>query len=200
MDRGQRPADDVGISLTDFITASLIGVGLAMDAAAVSMTGGANAKKAGLIAAALLAALFFGGFQMGMLLLGGIGGESLKEAVSGIDHWIAFFLLAAVGGKMLLESGHTGEDKRINLLDARILLLLSVATSIDALAVGVAFADHSLIETAMIVGLATALISFVSVWVGSRYGCALDNKAEILGGVVLILIGLNILQSHLFAI
>ena len=80
---------------------------------------------------------------------------------------------------MLLESGHAGEDKKVDLLDARILLILSVATSIDALAVGVgvAFADHSLLETVVIVGLATAAISFCSVFIGSRYGCKLEGKA-----------------------
>lgn len=172
-----------------------------MDSAAVSMTGGANAKKGKLVAAALLAALFFGGFQGIMLYFGGIGGEGLKGIVSEIDHWVAFILLAIVGGKMLLESGHRSEEKRVNLLDARILLILSIATSIDALAVGVgvAFADHSLLETAITVGAATALISFSSVFIGSCFGCRLEGKAEAFGGIVLILIGLNILQSHLLA-
>jgi manganese efflux pump family protein len=190
----------VGIPLTDFFTAVLIGVGLAMDAAAVSMTGGANAKTGSVAKAALLAALFFGAFQFGMLYAGGVGGEALKRAVSDIDHWVAFFLLCAVGGKMLLESRRAGgEDTKANLLDARILLVLALATSIDALAVGVgvAFADHSLIETAIIVGVATATISFFSVFIGSRFGCKLGGRAEVLGGAVLILIGLNILRTHL---
>ncbi|MCI0503268.1 manganese efflux pump MntP family protein [Candidatus Micrarchaeota archaeon] len=181
------------------MTALLIGVGLAMDSAAVSMTGGANAKQGKLAAAALLAALIFGGFQGIMLFLGGLGGEGLRGMVSEFDHWVAFILLAVVGGKMLLESCHSGEDKKVNLLDARILLILAVATSIDSLAVGVgvAFADHSLLETAIIVGAATALISFSSVFIGSRFGCRLEGKAGIFGGVVLILIGLNILRTHM---
>lgn len=187
--------------MTDFFTAVLIGVGLAMDSAAVSMIGGANAKEGGMLRAAILAAIFFGGFQGGMLLLGGIGGGELKAAASEFDHWVAFFLLAAVGGKMLLESGHTGKDRQVNLLDARTILILSFATSIDALAVGagVAFADHSLLETATIAGIITALISFASVYAGRCFGCKLEQKAEVFGGMVLILIGLNILQSHLFS-
>jgi putative Mn2+ efflux pump MntP len=191
----------VGIPLTDYFTAALAGIGLAMDASAVSMTGGMNSKKGSLARAALLAALFFGGFQAMMLLLGGIGGAGLRELVSGIDHWIAFGLLAVVGGKMLHEAPHKSGDKKVDLLNARMLLVLAVATSIDALAVGVgmAFADHSLLEAAVIVGAVTAAISFASVYVGSRYGVALEGKAEAFGGIVLILIGLNILQSHLLA-
>ncbi|MFH0885252.1 MAG: manganese efflux pump [Candidatus Micrarchaeota archaeon] len=190
----------MGISLTDFITALLIGIGLSMDASAVSMTGGANAKGGSLTGAAFRAAFFFGAFQGGMLLIGGIGGESIKAVISEIDHWVAFFLLAAVGGKMLLESRHMGEDKRVDLLNARILILLAVATSIDALAVGIgiAFADHSLFDTAIIVASTTALISFASVFAGKKYGCALEGKAEAFGGIVLTLIGLNILLSHIF--
>lgn len=198
----QRQAHDVGIPLTDYYTAAFVGIGLAMDASAVSMTGGMNSKKGNLGRAALLAALFFGGFQAMMLFIGGIGGTGLKEMVSGIDHWIAFGLLSVVGGKMLLESRHMGRDKRVDLLDARLLLVLAIATSIDALAVGVgvAFADHTLLDTAIIVGAVTAAICFVSVYLGSRYGVALEGKAEAFGGIVLILIGLNILQSHLFAV
>jgi putative Mn2+ efflux pump MntP len=133
-------------------------------------------------------------------LLGGIGGEGIRGMISDIDHWVAFVLLGAVGGKMLLESRHMGIDKRINLLDARILVLLAIATSIDALAVGVgvAFTDHSLLETAAIVAFTTAIISFASVYAGKKYGCALEGKAEAFGGIVLILIGLNILLGHIF--
>jgi putative Mn2+ efflux pump MntP len=187
--------------LTDILTAVLVGIGLAMDSSAVSMAGGAGSKKEGLMNAALLTALFFGFFQGGMLLAGGLGGESLKAQVSQIDHWIAFGLLAAVGGKMLHESRHVCGGRKVDLLDARVLMLLGLATSIDALAVGVgvAFADHSLYETAAAVGLTTAAISFISVFAGQAYGHRLEGKAEAFGGIVLILIGLNILISHLAA-
>lgn len=188
----------MGIPLTDIVTALLLGIGLSMDASAVSMTGGANAGKGAHLRAALLAALFFGAFQGGMLLAGGAGGESLKSAISGIDHWVAFILLGAVGGKMLMESRKTGEDKKVDLLDIRILAMLSVATSIDALAAGagIAFADNSILFTASIVAASTSVISFFSVFIGRKYGCALEGKAEALGGVVLFLIGLHILLAH----
>ncbi len=185
----------------DIITSVLVGIGLAMDASAVSMAGGATARKGGVAKSALFAALFFGAFQGGMLLLGGIGGESLRAAVSDIDHWVAFGLLAIVGGKMILESSRICPDERVRLLDMGVLLMLSVATSIDALAVGVgvAFADHSLFETAASVAAITAALSFISVFAGNRYGCGLGSRAEVLGGLVLIGIGLNILYGHMAA-
>ncbi len=186
-------------ALTDLITAILIGIGLAMDSSAVSMAGGANLKKGRIVPAAMLAALFFGVFQGGMLLIGGLGGEGLKETVSEIDHWVAFGLLGAVGSKMLIESRQGRRGNSVELLDGRMLLLLALATSIDALAVGVgvAFADHSLYETAAAVGLTTAAISFLSVFIGKAYGHRLEGKAEALGGIVLLLIGINILASHM---
>ncbi|MFH0738112.1 MAG: manganese efflux pump [Candidatus Micrarchaeota archaeon] len=182
----------------DISTSILIGIGLAMDCSAVSMAGGIG-RKADALKAAALAGLFFGAFQGGMLFLGGLGGESLKAAVSGIDHWIAFSALALVGGKMLLESRQKQDEGRIDLLDAKILLFLAIATSIDALAVGVgiAFVGDSVIGSALVIGATTAFISFSSVFIGQRYGASLENKAEIFGGVVLVLIGLNILLSHL---
>lgn len=181
------------------MTAVLIGIGLAMDSSAVSMAGGANLKGGRLLRAAVLAALFFGLFQGGMLLAGGIGGEGLKAMVSEIDHWVAFGLLAIVGSRMLYESRHAQSGKAVELLDSRMLLLLAFATSIDALAVGVgvALADHSLYETASAVGLTTAAISFFSVFIGKAWGHSLEGKAEAFGGIVLILIGINILASHM---
>jgi putative Mn2+ efflux pump MntP len=185
----------------DIVTELFVGIGLAMDCSAVSTAGGANTKKAKLTKAALLAALFFGAFQAGMLFLGGMGGEALKGTVSDIDHWIAFGLLAIVGGKMLLEASRKCEREKADLLDSRTLLLLALATSIDALGVGagVAFANSLLVETAVVVGITTASISFMSVFIGNRFGRSLEGKAEALGGIVLIAIGLNILRNHLLA-
>jgi putative Mn2+ efflux pump MntP len=182
----------------DILSGILIGIGLAMDSSAVSMAGG-MARKSDLVKAAMLAGLFFGGFQFLMFFLGGIGGEGLKSAIEGFDHWIAFLMLACVGGKMVYESRHIDEGRRVDLLDAKVLLFLAIATSIDALAVGVgvAFADSSIIETAIVVGITTAVISFASVFIGNRYGSILEGKAEAFGGFVLILIGLNILRSHI---
>ena len=183
----------------DIVSIILIGIGVAMDSSAVSMAGGANTEKNSLVRAAVYAAFFFGLFQGGMLLLGGLGGEGAKDAVKDIDHWVAFGLLAAVGSKMLHEARHTCDGRKTDLLSPRLIVLLAFATSIDALAVGVgvAFADHALYETAAAVAATTAVISFFSVFAGERYGCGLGGKAEALGGVVLVLIGINILISHL---
>jgi len=187
----------------DVLTSVFIGIGLAMDASAVSIAGGANAKKkkTGILRSALMAGLFFGAFQAGMIFLGGIGGESAKALVSGIDHWIAFALLAFVGGKMVIEAFREPEERKVDLLHIRMLFILAIATSIDALAVGVglAFIDHSLIASAIIVGITTALISIASVFIGHSFGHRIGNKVEIVGGMILIAIGANILQSHLFA-
>jgi putative Mn2+ efflux pump MntP len=186
----------------DIFTEILIGIGLAMDAAAVSMAGGTGRKgNDGLLKAAILAAVLFGAFQAIMLFIGGVGGEALKEFVSGIDHWIAFGILAIVGGKMILESLQPAGKRKIDLLDGQLLVFLALATSIDALAVGIgmAFVDHSLLQTALVVGTMTAAISCASVFIGNRYGHLFENKAEIAGGLVLILIGIKILADHLLA-
>ncbi len=184
----------------DLVTDILIGVGLAMDAAAVSMAGGTGRKNdmPGLARAAVLAALFFGAFQAIMLFIGGVGGEGLKGLISGIDHWLAFGLLAIVGGRMIIESRQPAEKRKVDLLDWKLLVFLALATSIDALAVGVgiAFTGNSLVQTAVIVGAITAMLSFASVFVGGRYGHLLENKAEAAGGIVLILIGLKILSEQ----
>jgi len=183
----------------DPITDILIGIGLAMDASAVSIVGGANTGKP--IRAAILAGLAFGAFQAGMLLIGGMGGESVRSVVSGIDHWIAFALLAFVGGKMVLEAAtKSRKGKKYDLLDASVLAALAIATSIDSLAVGfgIAFADnYYLLTTAITVGVVTAALSSASVLIGRRYGCEGGCKVEIAGGLILIAIGLNILRTHL---
>ena len=186
----------------DILTNILIGIGLAMDCAAVSLAGGANTKTADgakTLKASLFAGLFFGFFQGAMMLLGGFGGEALKAFVSGIDHWIAFSLLAFVGAKMIYESFHGSEEKKTDLLDIRILTVLAIATSIDALVVGawIAFANGIIGASALIVGITTAVISIASVHTGKRIGHLVDNKIEILGGIILLAIGTNILLSHL---
>lgn len=185
----------------DLITDILIGISLAMDASAVSMAGGASRKKDGLVRAAFLAALFFGAFQALMLFIGGVGGEGLKDPISGIDHWLAFGLLTIVGGKMILESRQPAEKRKVDLVDWKLLVFLALATSIDALGVGIgmAFIGNSLLQTAVVVGTITAAISFASVFVGNRYGHLFENKAEIAGGLVLILIGIKIVADHLLA-
>lgn len=186
----------------DIIIEVLLGLGLAMDAAAVSIAGGASRKDIKSVAeSAALAALFFGGFQAGMLAIGWLGGSWLRSLVSNIDHWVAFGLLGIVGMKMVVESFSRHESKKTNLLDYRVLVALAFATSIDALVVGtgLAFADGGVAMTAAVVGIVTALISAVAVLIGSRYGSLLGEWIEIIGGIVVIGIGLNILASHLMA-
>jgi putative Mn2+ efflux pump MntP len=182
----------------DLLTNILIGASLAMDCAAVSMAGGANSKGEE-TKKALLAGLFFGGFQAGMMAVGWFGGNWLKTIVSDYDHWMAFFLLGFVGAKMVVESLRHHEEKKTELLDYRVLFALAIATSIDALIVGtgMALADSGIMMMVLVVGLVTAAISIISVFIGSRYGSMLGTKAETIGGITLIIIGASILLEHL---
>jgi len=155
-----------------------------MDAFAVSIVSGMTIKHPG-INDALKIAIFFGLFQAGMLLMGWSAGSVAREFISGVDHWIAFGLLGLVGCKMIYESTKVGSDKRweINPLNVYVLSMLSVATSIDALIVGVSFAFFEIfIMTSMvIVGAVTFLLSFFGVHAGDRLGHFFGNKIEILG-------------------
>ena len=180
------------------ITILLIAIGLAMDALAVSITSGLaindlRIRNAGQIA------LFFGAFQAGMPLLGWLGGVSAREVITGIDHWIAFGLLCLIGGKMIYESTKLGSDeKKIKPLDLSVLLFLAIATSLDALAVGISFAflKMAIITPAIIIGVTTFSLSFLGVYVGNVSGHFFENKIEVLGGLILIGIGLKILIEH----
>ena len=177
----------------------LISVGLAMDAFAVSVSCGTTLKKhRG--QGALRMGLAFGGFQMAMPTLGWLGGSALRAFIAGIDHWIAFGLLAFIGGKMLYEATRPGScRKEIDPSDLGVLLMLAVATSIDALAVGVSFAflNVPLLAPILIIGLITFTLSGLGVFIGNGVGRFLEGKAEALGGLVLIGIGAKILFEHL---
>jgi len=183
----------------DMFTILFIAVGLAMDSFAVSITSGIAMKKLR-INSALKIAVFFGLFQAGMPIIGWLAGLSLREFISGIDHWIAFGLLSLIGCKMIYESirKEPGE-KEIDRLNAYVLLVLSVATSIDALAVGLSFAflKVSIATPIIIIGIVTFLLSFLGVFVGNRLGHFFERKIEIVGGLVLIGIGIKILVEHL---
>ncbi len=175
-----------------------LGVALAMDAAAISMAAGANSGQR-TAKAAIVAALAFGIFQIGMILIGWAGGDRLKVFVLGFGHLLAFLLLAAVGLKMIYEALSTPSNKqKTDLFEPHILLTLSIATSIDALVVGagLAFVDGGIVLSAIIVGIVTALFSFISVFVGHKYGEVFENKAELVGGLVLLLIGLKMLIGN----
>ena len=181
------------------LTVCFIAVGLSMDAFAVAIASGAAIKDLK-PAQALKIAAFFGGFQCLMPVIGWSAGLGMKGLFSGFDHWVAFGLLAFVGGKMLWESRGAAEDSpKGDPLDNGALLLLAVATSIDALAVGLTFSllDMAVAAPVVIIGLITFVISLAGVFIGRRAGSLLGRKAEAGGGLVLVGIGSKILFDHL---
>lgn len=181
------------------ITIFFIAVALAMDAFAVSIASGVTIKKLK-IRHALTIALWFGFFQAFMPVLGWLGGVKLKTVLEGVDHWIAFGLLAFIGCKMIFESFKIeGIEKKTNPLDVYVLFVLSIATSIDALAVGLSFAmlGVSIIFPSIVIGIVTFIISYAGVWIGDKGGHFFEKKMEVLGGLILIGIGIKILLNHL---
>jgi len=179
------------------ITILLIALGLAMDAFSVSIANGL-ATKTFKISKALTIALFFGLFQGLMPIFGWLAGESIADYISAFDHWIAFALLTFIGVKMIYESITNKPNKFLGAYSIKVILILSVATSIDALAVGLSFSflGISIFFPAIIIGVITFLLSFFGVYVGRRFGKILKNRIEILGGLILVIIGLKILFEH----
>jgi putative Mn2+ efflux pump MntP len=178
-----------------------IAVGLSMDALAVSMCKGLEMKKLD-FQRVMLIALAFGFFQSLMPLIGWLIGVQFAKLIQAYDHWVAFILLAAIGSKMLYEAFQQQHDDACPLddrLDVKELLILSVATSIDALVVGITFAflEVNIAHSVGFIGVITFIICFVGVYLGHRFGSMFNEKAEIFGGVVLIGIGLKILLEHL---
>ena len=183
----------------EFATTLLIAVGLAMDAFAVAISGGATVRE-DRIRYALIVGALFGGFQAGMPVLGWLGGASLASFIGAYDHWIAFLLLALIGGKMIVEAVRgDGDGVQFATGSMTTLLLLAIATSIDALAVGVTFAvlDTPILWPAVTIGAVTFALSAAGVLIGSAFGQVSGRKVEILGGVILIALGLRILLDHL---
>lgn len=183
------------------IQAIFLGVGLAMDAFSVSVSDGILLGRAKLSQAAKIA-LFFGAFQFIMPVIGYAAGSTFAGIIESFDHWVAFVLLAFIGGKMIYEAC-SGEEKNDNIADPlglKNLFILAIATSIDALAVGVTFATISapVLISSAIIGVVTFFISAAGVILGSKCGDLFGNKAEIAGGVILVLIGAKILIEHLF--
>jgi len=181
------------------ITIVFVAFGLAMDAFAVSITSGITIKHLR-INHALRIAFFFGSFQAVMPVIGWLAGLSLRDFIADVDHWVAFGLLGFVGCKMIyeaikMEAGENGIDP----LNIYVLLMLSVATSIDALAVGVSFAflKISIVTPIIVIGGVTFLLSYLGTYVGNRLGHFFERKIEILGGLILIGIGTKILVEHL---
>ena len=176
----------------------LIAVGLSMDAFAVSVCKGLAMPKCTFKKAAIVG-LWFGGFQALMPAIGYILGAQFQEAIASIDHWIAFVLLALIGGNMIHEALDNDEEEADASLDVKTMFFLAVATSIDALAIGITFAflKVNIIPAVCFIGSVTFIISFAGVKIGNVFGARYKNKAEIVGGVILILLGLKILLEHL---
>ncbi len=187
-----------------FIELFLIGAGLSMDAFAVSVCKGLNMRKIN-VCHSVVIGLFFGGFQALMPFIGWTLGKQFEQYITAVDHWIAFALLSFIGGKMAYEvirGGDDNSDDRKNektqggdKLDIKELLMLAVATSIDALAVGITFAflQVSILPSITVIGITTFVFSVVGVAIGNRFGAKYKDKAELAGGIILILIGLKIL-------
>lgn len=183
------------------IEAVFLGVGLAMDAFSVSVSSGmllGSVKPRNIIKIAL----FFGLFQFIMPVIGYAAGSTFAGIIESVDHWVAFALLALIGGNMIREAVRGDNEKQEvqNPLAFKTLLLLAIATSIDALAVGVTFATISspVILSSAVIGIVTFIISGAGVIIGSRCGDIFGNKAQIAGGIILIIIGSKILIEHLF--
>ena len=186
----------------DAATTVFLSIGLAADAFAVAVSSGLAIKHMK-VNKALKIALFFGGFQALMPLIGWFVGLSFSSLIAPIDHWIAFGLLSFIGGKMIYESLQSEEcQKKFNPLDTGTLITLSVATSIDALAVGIGFAvlKTSIGPVVSAIGFITFFVVFAGVFIGHKCGNLFGNKIELIGGGILIAIGSNILWSHLTAV
>lgn len=176
----------------------LIAVGLSMDAFAVSVCKGLAMEKAPLRKAAV-AGLWFGSFQALMPLLGYLLGSRFERYITHIDHWIAFLLLALIGANMVKEAFSQEEEKTSSTMHFREMFLLAVATSIDALAVGITFAflRVDILPAVCFIGGTTFVLSTVGVKVGNLFGSRYKSRAELTGGILLILMGLKILLEHL---
>ncbi len=177
----------------------ILAVGLSMDAFAVSICKGLSLQKARSAQMALVG-LWFGGFQALMPLLGYLLGVRFRDSITAFDHWIAFFLLGVIGANMIREALSREDPKEESAsLSARAMLPLAVATSIDALAVGVSFAflQVDIAPAVSFIGIVTFLLSGIGVKVGAVFGLRYKSKAELFGGIILILIGVKILLEHL---
>ena len=182
----------------NFVDIFMIAIALSMDAFAVSICKGLSVQKAG-AKHMLTAGLYFGAFQALMPLVGFLLGFKLERFIVSIDHWIAFVLLAIIGGNMIKEAFGGEDDEHDASFSFKAMIPLAVATSIDALAVGISFAflGVDIVTAALLIGMTTFILSAAGVLVGNAFGAKYKSKAEFAGGVVLILIGLKILLEHL---
>lgn len=182
-----------------FLELLLIGIGLSMDAFAVAVCKGLCMKRVNK-GHALLIALYFGAFQALMPLLGWFLGKQFESLIVSVDHWIAFALLGFIGAKMIKDAFSDKDDVPTSCeVKHRELLVLAIATSIDALAVGITFAflQVEIFSAIAIIGIVTFVICVGGVFVGNIFGAKYKRKAAVAGGIILILIGLKILLEHL---
>jgi putative Mn2+ efflux pump MntP len=181
------------------ITIIIIAISLSMDAFAVSVASGTAYKRLEVKHAFRMAA-FFGGFQAVMPLVGFLAGNASKQFIAGYDHWVAFGILAAVGGKMVYESFKIkSAENKFDPANIIVLLVLAVATSIDALAVGITLSliTNSIITAVIIIGIITFVLSYLGVFIGKKFGHFFESKIEAVGGLILMGIGVKILLEHL---
>ena len=148
---------------------------------------------------AFLIAIYFGIFQALMPIIGYLLGNTFSNVVQSVDHWVAFGLLLIIGGNMVIESFDSENEKKNDKIDIKTMLLLAIATSIDALAVGITFAffETNIISAVLIIGIITFVLSVIGVIIGNKFGGNFQNSAELIGGIILILIGTKILLEHL---
>lgn len=182
----------------NYIEIILIAVSLAADAFAVAICKGLSMKKID-INKSIIVGLYFGIFQGLMPIIGYLLGTTFKDLITSIDHWVAFVLLCSIGLNMIRESFSKEEDNCNDQVDLKTMLPLSIATSIDALAIGITFAflKVNIIVSSSIITITTFILSVIGVILGDKFGNKYKSKAEFIGGLVLILMGIKILLEHL---
>lgn len=177
----------------------ILAVGLSMDAFAVSVCKGLSVEKVK-VKHYFIVGSWFGGFQALMPAIGYLIGSAFERYITAVDHWIAFGLLVFLGVKMIIEAFKKGDEEMNASFGFKAMLVLALATSIDALAVGVTFAllpDVNIVFAVLFIGVITFALSSAGLKIGNVFGARFKNKAEIVGGVILVLMGVKILLSHL---
>ena len=179
----------------------ILAFGLAMDAFAVSICKGLAMKKTGIKEGAIVG-LWFGGFQAAMPLIGYFLGKAFEKYITSLDHWIAFILLGLIGAMMIKESFEKEEDEADGSLSPKTMVVMAIATSIDALAIGISFGvlpDVNITAAVSLIGIITLALCMVGVKIGNVFGAKYKSKAEFAGGIILVLLGTKILIEHLTA-
>jgi manganese efflux pump family protein len=176
----------------------LLSIGLAMDAFAVSICKGISMKKMNWKKAVIIG-IYFGGFQALMPVIGYFLGTAFESIITNIDHWVAFILLGIIGGNMIKESFENESENSNDDVSFKTMIMLAIATSIDALAIGITFAflKVNLIAAISMIGVITFVLSVIGTKIGNRFGDKYESKAELVGGIILVLLGIKILLEHL---